>query len=227
MVTTVDPATGKTVTQGGWRNHGLSQKIGAFVEGGANFLRRRIAQAAGHWHRRGARGQFCRHDVGYRHATAALCCSGVGGDRRGKPLTNKFAATGVAVSLAFAVAMIPGPQGFRHGGMILWPLFGATNQLLAGLAFLVTVFYLWRRQKPIWFAAFPMIVMLIMPAWAMIWNLFNRETGWLGLGAGQPNYLLVAFGICILALQAWIVIEAVLIWPKAKGVLEQQLTYEA
>ena len=54
------------------------------------------------------------------------------------------------------------------GGMILWPMFGATNQLLGGLAFLVIGFYLWRRNKPVWFLALPMLFMLIMPAWAWI-----------------------------------------------------------
>ncbi len=228
IVSSVDPATGATVTRGGWRNHGLSQKIGAFVEGGANFLSAvglpvkmgigivavLVASFAATTLDTATRLQ--RYVVQELAATVGV-----------KPLTNKYAATALAVSLAFAVAMIPGPRGAGTGGMILWPLFGATNQLLAGLAFLVTVFYLWRRRKPIWFAALPMIAMLVMPAWAMIWNLFNRQTGWLGFGASPPNYLLVAFGICILGLQAWIVIEALLIWPKAKGVLEQQLTYEA
>ena len=68
-----------------------------------------------------------------------------------------------------------------------------------------------------------MVVMLIMPAWAMLWNLFNPETGWLGLYGNPPNYLLVGFGFVILALQIWIVIEAMLVWPKAKGVLEEAL----
>jgi len=88
---------------------------------------------------------------------------------RVRPLTNKYVATAVAVGLGGLVAMLPASEkmGPGSGGMILWPLFGATNQLLAGLAFMVTVFYLWRRNKPIWFAAAPMVVMLIMPAWAM------------------------------------------------------------
>ena len=123
-------------------------------------------------------------------------------------LTNKYVATGSALLLAFAVAMIPGPGGAGTGGMILWPLFGATNQLLAGLAFLVTVFYLWRRGKPIWFAAVPMSVMLVMPAWAMGYQIFNTTDGWLGLGEQAPNYLLLAFGSGILLLQIWIVVEA-------------------
>jgi carbon starvation protein len=143
-------------------------------------------------------------------------------------LTNKYVATAVAVGLGGLVAMLPASEkmGPGSGGMILWPLFGATNQLLAGLAFMVTVFYLWRRNKPIWFAAAPMVVMLIMPAWAMLWQMFNTEVnlngevqGWFWSG----KYLLFGFGVTILLLQAWMIIEGALMWPKVKGVLEKSL----
>ncbi len=43
------------------------------------------------------------------------------------------------------------------------------------------------------------------------------------MGDREPNYVLVAFGFAILALQVWIVIEAMLVWPRAKGVLEEAL----
>ena len=105
------------------------------------------------------------------------------------------------------------------GGLHLWPLFGATNQLLAGLAFMVTVFYLWRRNKPIWFAALPMVVMIILPAWALSWQMFNPTSGWLQ----QGQYLLLAIGGGAMLLQAWMVVEAMLLWPRAKGVLEEAL----
>ena len=67
------------------------------------------------------------------------------------PLTNMYVATLVAIGLGGAIAMIPNSAKAEigKGGMLLWPLFGATNQLLAGFAFLVTAFYLWRRSKPV------------------------------------------------------------------------------
>ena len=134
------------------------------------------------------------------------------------PLTNKYVATGGALSLAFAVAM-SGPKGYGNGGLMLWPLFGATNQLLAGLAFLVTMFYLWRRGKPVYFVAIPAVIMLILPAWAMLWNLFNQTDGFVK----KEQHMLTAFAVMILFLQVWIVIEALLMLPKAKGVLEETL----
>ena len=111
----------------------------------------------------------------------------------------------------------PRPHG--TGGLFLWPLFGATNQLLAGLAFMVTAFYLWRRNKPIWFAVLPMIVMVVMPAWALTWQLFNEQSGWWP----RQQYLLAGIGTGVLLLQAWMIVEAVIAWPRARGVLEEAL----
>ena len=101
------------------------------------------------------------------------------------------------------------------------------------MAFMVIVFYLWRRNKPIWFAAVPMLLMVVMPAWAMLWQMFNAGSGWfwplrdMVIGQSewhwQNSHLLFGFGVAIIALQAWMVVEAVMLWPRAKGVLEESL----
>jgi len=102
------------------------------------------------------------------------------------------------------------------GGLILWPLFGATNQLLAGLSFLVISFFLWRRGIPVWFIVIPMIFMLIMPAWAML----SELPGW--LNAEDPNWLVIVIGASTLVLEAWMLVEAIILWPKVKGVIEPE-----
>jgi carbon starvation protein len=102
--------------------------------------------------------------------------------------------------------------------MILWPLFGATNQLLGGLAFLVILFWLRRRRLPLLFVAVPAVFMLALPASAMLLQLFVGEAAW--LTGEHPNYLLGACGLATLALEAWIVAEALGAWKRAEGVLE-------
>ena len=102
-------------------------------------------------------------------------------------LQNKHGATIFAVVLATAMASIP--QGGAEwnlanagkGGLTLWPLLGATNQLLAGLSFMVIAFYLWRRGRAVWFIVIPMLFMLVMPMWAMLHQLFVAP-GWLKAG---------------------------------------------
>jgi len=50
----------------------------------------------------------------------------------------------------------------------IWPVFGATNQMLAGLALLVILVWLKKIGKPIRFILWPMIFMLGMTVWALI-----------------------------------------------------------
>ncbi|MGI9241016.1 MAG: carbon starvation CstA family protein, partial [Verrucomicrobiales bacterium] len=134
-------------------------------------------------------------------------------------LTNKHGATLFAIALAFLVAYIPAPgKPPGTGGLNLWPLFGATNQLLGGLAFLVILFWMWRRNLPIWFVAIPACFMLILPGVAMGIELF-RPGGWLA----QGNLLLVGIGLATLLLELWMIFEALVAWPKARGVLEEAL----
>ena len=136
-------------------------------------------------------------------------------------LRNKHGATLLAIITAGLLASLPKPgvawtlASSGTGGLILWPMFGATNQLLGGLAFLVIAFYLWRRKKPIWFLIFPLVFMLIMPAWAMLINIPQ----W--LGNNNPNWPLIIIAIATLAIECWMIIEAIALIPKAKGVLEE------
>lgn len=213
----------------GWHGFSLGAKVGAFIEGGANFL--------------STVGLPLKMAIGIM-AVLVACFAATTLDTATrlqryviqelaqaahlKQLTNKYVATTLAVVLGGAVAMLPGPKGPGSGGLILWPLFGATNQLLAGLAFMVTAFYLWRRGKPVFLALIPMGIMLIMPVWALSWKMFNQQTGWCWGGGDQLfgldiNYLLLGFGIAIIVLQVWMVIEGILSWPRARGVLEQAL----
>ncbi|MFP6879452.1 MAG: carbon starvation CstA 5TM domain-containing protein, partial [Roseibacillus sp.] len=134
-----------------------------------------------------------------------------------KWLTNKHGATIFAIVVAGALAYMPGKPGVPGtGGLLLWPLFGATNQLLAGLAFLVIAFWLWRRSIPVWFIVTPTIFMLILPGIAMSMNVhgFIQKEQW----------LLAGLGIGTIALQLWIIFEAVIAWPRARGVLDVDLS---
>lgn len=222
-------------TTGNWKDFKLGNKVGAFVEGGANFL------AALGLPLKLAIGiiavlvaSFAATTLDTATRLQRYVIQELGSTLHIAPLKNKYTATAVAVVLGGAMAMIPAPGSVAGtGGLILWPLFGATNQLLAGLAFMVIVFYLWRRNKPIWFAFIPMVIMLIMPAWALTWQLFNPDIGWarplLQMLSGdlawqwQNSHLLLLIGLATLCLQIWMVVEGVLLWPRARGVLEEAL----
>lgn len=207
---------------GSWASFKLGAKVGAFVEGGANFL--------------GALGIPLKLGVGII-AVLVACFAATTLDTATRlqryviqelattlhvpPLSGKYGATLFAVSLGSLVAMIPGGPNNQpgQGGLILWPLFGATNQLLAGLAFLVLVFYLARRGLPVLFAAIPAVAMTLLPFVALLWQLLNSETGWLY----HDKWLLTGFAVAILGLQVWMVVECLLLYPRIRGVMEEQL----
>jgi carbon starvation protein len=50
---------------------------------------------------------------------------------------------------------------------IIWPIFGATNQLLAGLVLMIVAVWLKKKNKQIWFVIIPMVFMLLMTLWAL------------------------------------------------------------
>jgi len=136
-------------------------------------------------------------------------------------LTTPHGATLFAVVTAFLLALLPAPgkdwsvANLGTGGLILWPLFGATNQLLAGLSLLVISFYLRRRGLPTFVATLPMILMLVMPAWALCINISR----WLAGG----SLALVAVAVVMLAVEAWMAVEGLLLWGRVQGVLEDPL----
>jgi len=213
--------------EGQWSAFGLGDKVGAFVEGGANFLtalgislQLSIAIIAV------LVACFAATTLDTATRLQRYVVQELAAEFRLAPLTNKYLATSFAVILALMLALMRGPaladgtlRPYGTGGLYLWPLFGATNQLLAGLALMVTVFYLVRRNKPIWFALIPMLIMVVMPIWALCWQIFNAETGWWH----TRNYLLLSISTAALVLQFWMVVEALLAWPRARGVLEATL----
>lgn len=196
---------------GNWQDMKLAESVGAFVDGGANMI--------------GALGVPL--DLGVGIIAVMVACFAattldtatrlqryvlqeLGGALRIHPLKDKYVATGFAVVSAGVMAMISGPAGPGSGGLILWPLFGAINQLLAGLAFLVIAFYLIRHNKPVYFLAAPLCLMIVLPAWAMTHQIFGFYR--------DGNMLLVALGCLVEALQAWMIVEALLMWKRARGV---------
>lgn len=98
-------------------------------------------------------------------------------------LTNNYVATLVAVGCCLALAFgAGGPSG--SGGLIIWPLFGTTNQLLAGLTLLVISVMLVKLARPVWYTLLPLIFLLTMTILALIYQLaeFYRASQWLLLG---------------------------------------------
>ncbi|MDX9981330.1 MAG: carbon starvation protein A [Lentisphaeria bacterium] len=77
-----------------------------------------------------------------------------------KILANPGVATLISVGGAATLA-------FSGGGGAIWPVFGASNQLLAALTLLALTLYLLRRKKNFWLALLPMAFMMTITIWAL------------------------------------------------------------
>lgn len=114
-------------------------------------------------------------------------------------LKNRYVGSAIAVGSGLLLCLA---KSGGKGGLTLWPVFGTTNQLLAGLALLVVTLWLLKTGKPMIYTFLPMIFMMVITMWAMVWNIVNFwNTG---------DWLLVTVASAIFILALWLVGEAYL-----------------
>jgi carbon starvation protein len=129
----------------------------------------------------------------------------MGHEFRIPPFRNRFLASLIAVAAIGYFALLK--IGGRPAGLVLWQLFGTTNQLLAGLGLLVVTIYLYKSRKPTLFTLIPMLFMLATTGTAMVVKIgeFWREKAW------APFVL----GLVLLALTVWLALEAYAAYRRA------------
>jgi len=179
---------------------GLSDKIAPVVIGAANMMGKLgIPEAIGIT----LMGVFIASFAGTTLDTSTriqrYVISELATDLRIPFLANRWVATSFAVLTAAGLAFATGADG--KGAMVLWPLFGSANQLLAALALLLVTLYL-KRKGGLKFivTAVPCLIMLVITNWAMVKN----EMSFIN----KADWLLVIIGGGIFALALWMTIEA-------------------
>ncbi|WEV78772.1 carbon starvation protein A [Janibacter cremeus] len=112
---------------------------------------------------------------------------------------GKGAATIIAVGVALALTFGAGLDG--SGGLLIWPLFGTTNQLLAGLTLGIISVMLLRKKRGVLPVVVPMVFLLTMTIYALFVQLgtFYRDSNWLLLG----------LDLIILVAAVWVIVESV------------------
>ena len=96
-----------------------------------------------------------------------------------RPLPATLLAVVSCLLLAFGAG---GADG--SGGLLIWPLFGTTNQLLAGLTLLVITIMLVKRGRPAIYTLAPLVFLLVMTLFALLMQLksFYEKEDWFLLG---------------------------------------------
>ena len=121
-----------------------------------------------------------------------------------RALSNRYVATIVAIIpailLAFWNVVEPGTGTMRQAGWVLWPIFGASNQMLAALTLMVLTLYYWQKKRPILPLLIPMIIVMGITISALVVNAIQFY--------GQ-NSILFGFTIILMGLIIWMVYEGV------------------
>ncbi len=181
---------------------GLGPKLAAFITGGANLMQSyglptelgrtvlavfivsfagttldsatRIQRLALH--------ELCRRDDG----------------RVIRPFHNRYLVTGLVITVAAGLTFAkPGAKG----ALVLWPLFGAANQLLAGLGLTVATVYLINKRKNFLVTLVPMLFIMAMTIWGMALNFKSF--------IAKDDILLTCVSLAIFGLTAWIISAAI------------------
>ncbi len=109
------------------------------------------------------------------------------------PLQNRWVAS--LFILVFA-AVLGGTEGYN----VIWPIFGASNQLVAALALIVVSSYLVGIKRPKKYTVYPAIFMLLTTLGALVYQGYNFFK--------SKSFLLGCISIILIILAAIIVYEA-------------------
>ncbi len=94
------------------------------------------------------------------------------------------AAPATLLAVASCLLLAFGSGGDGSGGLLIWPLFGTTNQLLAGLTLLVITVMLARLGRPMYVTLVPLLFLLVMTVLALLIQLkgFYEQANWFLFG---------------------------------------------
>ena len=122
---------------------------------------------------------------------------------------NTLLGTVLALAVCMALAFGAGTDG--AGGMVIWPLFGTTNQLLAALTLsILSVMLIKLGRNPV-YTLVPLAFLLVMSLYALVVQLVKFYD--------DQNWLLLSMDVVILIAALWVAFEAMI--AMAKGRREQ------
>lgn len=111
-------------------------------------------------------------------------------------LMTSWFNSGLSVVIMLAVAL-------TNGYKLIWPVFGATNQLLAALTLITVTVWLRRAGKKSWFTLVPAVLMIATTMAALIYKLADSyvpDENWL-LAVTDVLLIGLGIGVVLLAIQ--------------------------
>lgn len=127
-------------------------------------------------------------------------------------LQNRYFATLLAVVPGIILAMWtvedPATGTVREAAWILWPIFGASNQMLAALTLLTLSLYFWRKGRNVTALVIPMLLVMVVT----LASLLAKSAEFLR----AENWLLLSISILLTTLVLWMLFEAVAALRRAR-----------
>ena len=137
---------------------------------------------------------------------------------------GRWVGTSITALVPLVLVMLPGPIDAVTGKakpawQVFWPLFGASNQLLAALALLGVTVWLWRTRRVAWVwyvTGLPAVVMYVMSLWALCLfirqDFWNKEWAYTGpSGSPVPWAAMLLVGLAVMML-----LEAIAIFVRRR-----------
>lgn len=119
-------------------------------------------------------------------------------------LKNRIIATLVAIIpailLVFTNVQDPSTGMVKQTGWVLWPIFGASNQMLAALTLMILTLYFWQRKKPI----LPLLIPMIFIMTITLVSLFIKVGEFY-----DSNLILFVLNVFLILLIGWMIFEGI------------------
>ena len=132
---------------------------------------------------------------------------------RFKLLTNRYAATIAAIFpailLVFVNVSLPSSTEAKQVAWVLWPIFGASNQMLAALTLMVLTLYFWQKNKPVLALFIPMILVMLVTIVTLCVKAMEFYS---------QNTILFVINLFMIGLVMWMIVEGIIVFQKKRKI---------
>ena len=132
---------------------------------------------------------------------------------RFKLLTNRYVATIAAILpailLVFVNVSLPSSTEAKQVAWVLWPIFGASNQMLAALTLMVLTLYFWQKNKPVLALFIPMILVMLVTIVTLCLKAMEFYS---------QNTILFVIDLFLIGLVMWMIVEGIIVFQKKRKV---------
>ena len=126
-----------------------------------------------------------------------------------KALQNNIVATLVAIFSCLVLAFGATNGNYPgDGGMVIWPLFGASNQILASLTLLTVSIFLMKLGRPAVYTLVPMVFIIVVAFWASAWYLIDYYN--------DGRWLLLSLSLAVMVASIIVILEAASVISKLR-----------